>query len=294
MILSDGDKPERYLGAFVSADAFTILGVQPILGRNFRADEDQANTEPVVLLAYNVWKSHFASDPGVVGRVVTVNGKRATIIGVMPNGWRFPETSDLWMPLKTTEKEDPRGNFNFNCFARMKPGVTIDQARAELEASAARIAADHPQSNAGCSAYVRDFREETVANAKTLTLLLMGAVLFLQLIACANVANLLLARAASRDREIAVRIALGAGRGAIIRQLFAESLVLGVDRQRGRTNIRVLGRRSDDGGNPRRAAVLAALRFRLARLQFHGRPGTRVGGFVWIVPGVAGVASATG
>jgi len=228
MILSDGDKPERYLGAFVSADAFTILGVQPILGRNFRADEDQANTEPVVLLAYNVWKSHFASDPGVAGRVVTVNGKRATIIGVMPNGWRFPETSDLWMPLKTTEKEDPRGNFNFNCFARMKPGVTIDQARAELEASAARIAADHPQSNAGCSAYVRDFREETVANAKTLTLLLMGAVLFLHLIACANVANLLLARAASRDREIAVRIALGAGRGAIIRQLFAESLVLGV------------------------------------------------------------------
>src|SRR4030095_5377464 len=131
------------------------------------------------------------------------------------------------MPLKTTEKENPRGNFNFDCFARMRPGVTIDQARAELEASAARIAADHPQSNAGCSAYVRNFREQAVANAKTLTLLLMGAVLFLHLIACANVANLLLARAASRDREVAVRIALGAGRGAIIRQLFAESLVLG-------------------------------------------------------------------
>ena len=227
MILSDGEKPERYVGAFVSADAFTILGVQPILGRNFRPDEDQLNTEPVVLLAYNVWASHFASDPGVVGRVVTVNSKRATIIGVMPNGWRFPETSDLWMPLRTTEKEDPRGNFNFDCFARMKRGVTIEQVRAELEAIAGRITADHPQSNAGCTAFVRNFREQTVANAKTLTLLLMGAVLFVHLIACANVANLLLARAASRDREIAVRIALGAGRVTIIRQLLAESLVLG-------------------------------------------------------------------
>jgi putative ABC transport system permease protein len=228
MILSDGEKPDRYLGAFVSADAFTILGVQPILGRNFRPDEDQPNAEPVAMLGYETWKTHFASDPGVVGRVVTVNGKRATIAGVMPKGWRFPETSDLWMPLKTTEKDDPRGNFNFDCFARMKPGVTIEQVRAELDAIAARIAADHPQSNAGCTAYVRNFREETVDNARTLTVLLMGAVLFVHLIACANVANLLLARAASRNREIAVRIALGAGRGTIVRQLLAESLVLGI------------------------------------------------------------------
>ena len=228
MILSDGEKPDRYLGAFISADAFTILGVQPVLGRNFRPDEDQLNAEPVAMLGYETWKAHFGSDPTVVGRVVSINGKRATIIGVMPKGWRFPETSDLWMPLKTTEKDDPRGNFNFDCFARMKPGVTIDQVRAELDAISARIAADHPQSNAGCTAYVRNFREETVEYAKTLTVLLMGAVLFVHLIACANVANLLLARAASREREIAVRVALGAGRGVIIRQLLCESLVLGI------------------------------------------------------------------
>lgn len=228
MIVSGGERPDRYLGALVSADAFTILGVEPILGRNFRPDEDQPNAEPVALLGYDVWKNHFGSDPTTIGRVVTINGKRVTVIGVMPKGWRFPEKSDVWMPLQTNEKDDPRGNFNFDCFARMKPGVTIEQVRAELDGVAARLAAQYPQTNNGFLAYVRSFREETVSNAKTLTVLLMGAVLFVHVIACANVANLLLARAASREREIAVRIALGAGRSVIVRQLLAESLVLGL------------------------------------------------------------------
>jgi putative ABC transport system permease protein len=228
MILSDGDKPDRYLGAFITADAFFFLGVQPILGRTFRADEDQHGAAPVALLGYEAWKTHFGSDANVVGRVVTINGKRVTIVGVMPRGWRFPEASDLWMPLQVEEKENPRGNFNFACFAKMKPGVTIEQTRAELEAIAARIAADHPQTNTGATVRVRFFREEAVRDSKTLTLLLMGAVLFVHLIACANVANLLLARGASRAREIGIRLALGAGRRVIIRQLLAESLVLGI------------------------------------------------------------------
>src|SRR5437588_2237528 len=224
MILSGGEKPDRYLGSFISADAFSFLGVKPILGRTFREDEDEQGATPVALLGYEVWKTHFGSDPNVVNRVITINGKRVTVVGVMPKGWRFPEASDLWMPLQITEKENPRGNFNFQCFAEMKRGVSIEQVRAELEAIAGRIAADHPQTNTGCSVHVKFFREEAVKDAKPLTVLLMGAVLFVHLIACANVANLLLARAASREREIGIRMALGVGRGVQVDVLLQECM----------------------------------------------------------------------
>src|SRR6266446_6639627 len=215
MILSDGEKPDRYLGAFITADAFSFLGVKPVLGRTFRAEEDRKGATPVALLGYEIWQNHFGSDANIIGRVATINGKRVTVVGVMPKGWRFPEASDLWMPLQIEEKENPRGNFNFSCFAKMKRGVSIEQVRAELQAIAARIGADHPQTNTGGSVRVKFFREEAVKDAKTLTLLLMGAVLFVHLIACANVANLLLARGASRAREIGIRLALGAGSAAL-------------------------------------------------------------------------------
>src|SRR6266496_1251195 len=175
MILSDGETPDRYLGAFITADAFSFLGVKPVLGRTFRAEEDRKGAAPVGLLGYEIWQNHFGSDANIIGRV-----------------------------------------------------VTIEQVRAELQAIAARIAADHPQTNTGGSVRVKFFREEAVKDAKTLTLLLMGAVLFVHLIACANVANLLLARGASRAREIGIRLALGAGRRVIVRQLLSESLVLGI------------------------------------------------------------------
>jgi putative ABC transport system permease protein len=228
MILSDGETPYRYLGSYITADAFSFLGVKPVAGRVFHAEEDQKNAPPVALLGYEVWQNHFGANANVVGRVVTINGKRVTIVGVMPKGWRFPDSSDLWMPLQIEEKENPRGNFNFECFAKMKRGVSIEQVRAELQAIAARMAVDHPQTNTGGSVRVKFFREEAVKDSKNLTLLLMGAVLFVHLIACANVANLLLARGASRAREIAIRLALGAGRRVIVRQLLSESLVLGV------------------------------------------------------------------
>src|SRR5450631_1003441 len=227
-ILSGGDKPERYLGGEISADAFSFLGVQPILGRQFRPEEDQLNAAPVALIGYDIWQNHFAGDRAVVGKTIPINGKQVTIVGVMPKGWRFPEVCDLWMPLQVDEKDHPRGNFFLDCIGKVKKGVSIEQARAELEAITARIAAAHPDTNSGCSVHVTPFREEIVRNFKTLTLLVMGAVLFVHLIACANVANLLLARGATRAKEIGIRLALGANRCQIVRQLLAESLVLGL------------------------------------------------------------------
>ena len=244
MILSDGETPDRYLGSFITADAFSFLGVKPVLGRTFRAEEDRKGATPVALLGYEIWQNHFGSDANIIGRVVTINGKRVTVVGVMPKGWRFPEASDLWMPLQIEEKENPRGNFNFSCFAKMKRGVSIEQVRAELEAIAARIAADHPQTNTGGSVRVKFFREEAVKDAKTLTLLLMGAVLFVHLIACANVANLLLARGSfagerdwdsSRSRCWASRHCAATAGG---------KLIAGRGRQRARTHSRGLGNRS--------------------------------------------------
>jgi putative ABC transport system permease protein len=227
-IITGGDKPERYLGGLISADTFSFLGVQPILGRQFRPEEDELNAPPVALIGYQVWQEHFGGDRAVVGKTIPINGKQVTVIGVMPKGWRFPEICDIWMPLQMEEKDHPRGNFFLDCIGKVKKGVSIEQARAELEAITARIAVQHPDTNSGCSVHVTPFREEIVRNFKTLTLLVMGAVLFVHLIACANVANLLLARGATRAKEIGIRLALGASRRQIIRQLLAESLVLGM------------------------------------------------------------------
>jgi putative ABC transport system permease protein len=227
-IITGGDKPERYLGGQISAATFSFLGVQPILGRQFRPEEDDLNAPPVALIGYQVWQEHFAGDKNVVGKIIPINGKQVTVIGVMPKGWRFPEICDIWMPLQFNEQQYPRGNFFLDCIAKVKQGVSIEQARAELEAITGRIASEHPETNTGVGVHVTPFREENVRNFKKLTLLVMGAVLFVHLIACANVANLLLARGATRAKEIGIRLALGAARRQIIRQLLAESLVLGM------------------------------------------------------------------
>src|SRR5438094_8611428 len=115
MILIDVEKPDRYLGAFITADAFSFLGVKPVLGRTFRADEDRQGATPVALLGYEIWQNHFGSDANIIGRVVTISGTRVTVVGVMPNGWRCPEASDLWMPMQLEENENRRGCFNVLC-----------------------------------------------------------------------------------------------------------------------------------------------------------------------------------
>ena len=228
IIISGGEKPSRYLGAQISADTFGFLGVQPIMGRNFRPEEDQLNAPPVALIGYDLWQTHFGGDPAIVNRIVPVNGKQTTIIGVMPKGWRFPEICDIWIPLQVSEKDHPRGSFFLDSIAKVKKGVSLAQARTELEAIAGRLAAEHPDTNTGIGVRVKLFREQMVEDSRTLTLLVMGAVLFVHLIACATVANLLLARGATRAKEVGIRLALGATRAQIVRQLLVESIAIGL------------------------------------------------------------------
>ncbi len=228
MIITGGGKPDRYLGAAIQAVAFQMLGVEPVVGRWFRVEENEPGAEPVVMLGHNLWQQRYAGNPGVVGKTVQVNGMMATIIGVMPKGWRFPEAADLWMPLRFDEKKEKRGAFFLTPVGRLKPGVTVAQANAELAHFAEVEAHEHPDIYKGSTFQAVPMREYYSRDAKALTLLLMGAVLFVHLIACVNVANLLLARGATRTKEFGIRLALGANRARVVRQLLIESLVIGI------------------------------------------------------------------
>ena len=241
MIITGAGKPDRYLGAAIQADAFQMLGVTPLLGRWFRLEENEASAEPVVLLGYDLWQQRYAGNPAVVGKTVEVNGLMATIIGVMPKGWRYPEQADLWMPLRFDEKKDTRGEFFLNPIGRLKPGVTLAQANAELSQFAELEARERPDVNKGSTFRVVPLREVYTRDARTLTLLLMGAVLFVHLIACANVANLLLARGATRAKEFGIRMALGANRRRVVRQLLIESGFIGIAGAAGGLIIAVWG-----------------------------------------------------
>lgn len=227
LIVSGAENPERYAGLKISANAFSLLGVQPILGRDFRPEEDRLNAPLVVLIGYEVWQNRFGGDRATVGRKILVDGKPATVIGVMPRGWRFPDVVDLWMPLQLNEKEHPRGAFSLQAVGKLKKGASLAQARAELATVEAGLATAYPETNTGRSAHVNLLREQMTGGLREPLLLVMGAVLLVQLIACGNLANLLLARGATRAPEFAIRFALGAQRGQVVRQLLIESLVIG-------------------------------------------------------------------
>src|SRR5438270_2829135 len=223
-------EPERLDGRRVSANLFGLLGVRPIIGRTFVPQEDQPGTK-VVLLNESLWKRRFGGDPSVIGRALTLNNESYTVVGVLPRSVRLPAFGNwrdqVWVPLAfPAEEAAARGNHFLEVIARLMPGATLQQARAEMETIAARLAQQYPEHNTRIGAVVNPLHEEIVGNMKPALLILLGAVAFVLLIACANVANLLLARAAVRQKEIALRLALGADRARLTKQLLVESVML--------------------------------------------------------------------
>ncbi len=223
-------EPERLDGRRVSANLFDVLGVKPIVGRTFVPQEDKPGTK-VVLLNESLWQRRFGGDSSVVGRALNLNGEPYTVIGVLPHTVRLPASvnwsDQVWVPLAfSSEEATNRGAHYLEVLARMKAGVTLPKAQAEMDTIAARLAKQYPDFNARRGAVVRLLHEEIVGDMKSALFILLGAVAFVLLIACANVANLLLARAAVRQKEIALRLALGANRARLIKQLVVESILL--------------------------------------------------------------------
>jgi predicted permease len=222
------ERVERFDGAFTTASTFPLLGVQAVVGRTFREEETRPGASMTVILGHHVWTERFDADPGAVGSTVTVNGEPAEIIGVMPEGFRFPVLQDVWVPLRLDPLELERGGGTWlSVMGKLRPDATADQAMVELNGIAQRLATEYPETNEGIVATIRPFTESYIGDeAAGLLYTMLAAVSLVLLIACTNVANLLLARAAIRIKEVGIRTALGANRIRVIMQMIADAVAI--------------------------------------------------------------------
>ncbi|HJZ73927.1 MAG TPA: ABC transporter permease [Vicinamibacterales bacterium] len=229
-VSDDRSAPENVRSAAITSNAFSLIAQQPVLGRDLLPGDEQTGAEPVVLLGYKLWKRRFAEDRGILGKTLRIDGRPATIVGVMPDGLDFPNSTELWVPLIPDEGQQKRDARFIAVFGRMRKDVSREQAQTEMNGIAQRLATAFPDTNKDYpQVSVQTFNERfNGGNIRTVMLAMMGAVGFVLLIACANVANLQLTRSVKRTREVAVRIALGATRWRVVRQLLVESVLLGI------------------------------------------------------------------
>jgi putative ABC transport system permease protein len=227
LTLTGNDQPEELQGAAVSSDFFSTMQARPLLGRTFTDDEDRPGKNHVIILSYGLWKTRFAANPDIVNRAVNFDGEPYTIAGVMGEKFDYPDFAQYWKPMGWTDKERVvRGEHHYLVVARLKSGIALPQAQAEMNTISSRLADQYPDDDKGWGAVIVPLREERVAQVRPSLLILLGAVAFVLLIACANVANLVLAKTLGRRKEIAVRLALGASTGRVIQQILAETILL--------------------------------------------------------------------
>ena len=229
MTVTGNDQPEAVPGIVVSSEFFQVFGAAPLMGRTFTPDEDTDGHGHVVVLSYPFWQNHFGADPNVIGKNLAFNGQPYSIIGVMPERFHFPDQGEYFVPLGWTDKDRAiRNNHNYLVIARVKRGVSLQQAQAEMNTISARLEQAYPEDDKGWGATIVPLREDLVGDVRPALLVLLGAVAFVLLIACANVANLVLAKTLGRRKEIAIRTALGAGWRRVMQQMLAETLLLAV------------------------------------------------------------------
>ncbi|MDA0313048.1 MAG: ABC transporter permease [Gemmatimonadetes bacterium] len=222
------ERPDRYDGGFMTANSFEVIGVQPILGRGFREEDEQPGSPQVALLGYRVWQERYGGSPDVLGQGVTINGELGQIIGVMPEGFEFPVLEEVWVPLRLDHVALERGaGQSVEVFGDIKEDVSLDQAMTEFAGIAAQLASEYPETNEGVTANIKPYTEEYIGDAERGILLsMLFTVVMVLIIACANVANLLLARASGRSRDLAIQTAMGASRARVMSQMIMEAGVL--------------------------------------------------------------------